>query len=171
MPRSVPLSVRISDTDAAFLARYKAEGATTPSEKLRALLAEARQQDEAQMDLDGRIEQLSRQIKPALTRLRTSQREARMRSDLLVRLYDRLPELVALLMTGPGYGTSPANDLREFEEDVAQQTFALIEDVLDLGLTQNDRTYAPEQIRKRLAPIVEITGLMRQQEAKEGKTS
>lgn len=171
MPRSVPLSVRISDTDAAFLARYRAEGATTPSEKLRALLAEARHQDEAQMDLDGRIEQLSRQIKPALTRLRSSQRETRMRSDLLVRLYDRLPELVGLLMTGPGMSGTPANDLREFEDDVAQQTFALIEDVLDLGLTQNDRTYAPEQIRNRLAPIIEITGLMRQKEGKEGETS
>ena len=50
MPRRIPLSVRITDADAAFLAQYKAEGATTPSEKLRALLADARRDAEGATD-------------------------------------------------------------------------------------------------------------------------
>ena len=40
--RSVPLSVRVAPEDADFISRVEIAGAETPSEKVRALLAEAR---------------------------------------------------------------------------------------------------------------------------------
>ena len=41
--KAVPLSVRISENDAAFLAGLDLPEATTPSDKIRALIWEARQ--------------------------------------------------------------------------------------------------------------------------------
>lgn len=48
--KSVPLSVRISVDDAEFIARLSLEGATTPSEKMRKLLGEARRRREDAAD-------------------------------------------------------------------------------------------------------------------------
>ena len=42
MPGKVPLSVRVSQDDAAFLAGLAVTGATSPSDKLRALIRDAR---------------------------------------------------------------------------------------------------------------------------------
>lgn len=161
MPRSVSLSVRISDDDAAFLARYKAEGATTPSEKLRALLADARRAEVGEQDFAGRVEWCGSQMQPALNRIRNLQKQARQRSDFTVRLYERLPELLATLMTGPANTDDAAEALVDFEADVAEQAFALIEEILDLGLTKNSRTYDPALIKTRLEPVLEILDLIR----------
>lgn len=161
MPRSVPLSVRISDDDAAFLARYQAEGATTPSEKLRALLADARRMEAGESDFAGRVEWCSSHLQPALNRTRNLQHAEKQRSDFVGRLYERLPELLATLMTGPGNGDDAAMTLREFEADLAEQCFALMEEILDLGLTTQSRTYDPALIKTRLAPILEILDLVR----------
>lgn len=168
MPRSVPLSVRITDADAAFLARYKVEGATTPSEKLRALLAEARAQHDEAARFTDRLDRLSSLLAPALKDVRELQRENRMRSDLVMHLYERLPELLAVLMTGPRESDEPRAALCDFEDEVAEQIFTLIEDVLDLGLTDSRRTYNANQVRQRLGPVFETTALLQRNETKEG---
>lgn len=162
MSRSVPLSVRISDDDAAFLAQYKAEGAKTPSEKLRAILGDARKLNAKPEDYAGCAEMLASMLRPSQNSLRTGQRDERMRSDFLAKLYERLPELVASLMLGPPAAREPAEGLRQFEDDLAKQIFALIEEVLNLGLTTTSRTYSPALIKTRLEPILEILDLVRQ---------
>ncbi|WP_417485949.1 hypothetical protein [Maricaulis sp.] len=160
MSRSVPLSVRISDDDAAFLARFKAEGAKTPSEKLRALLAQARRMEAGGDDFASRVEWCGAQLQPALNRLRNAQKEHRNRSELVARAYQRMPELVATLMVGVREeGT--VDDLVDFEADLSEQIFALIEELLDLGLTENSRTFDPELMKRRLEPIQEILDLVR----------
>ena len=160
MSRSVPLSVRISDDDAAFLARFKAEDAKTPSEKLRALLGQARRLEAGGDDFASRVEWCGAQLQPALNRVRNAQRDHRTRSELVARAYQRMPELMASLMAGvPDGGGSDA--LAEFEADVADQIFALIEEVLDLGLTETSRTFDPELMTRRLEPVLEILDLIR----------
>jgi hypothetical protein len=42
--KSIPISVRITPGDAAFLAQRSIEGAKTPSEKIRGLIAQSREQ-------------------------------------------------------------------------------------------------------------------------------
>lgn len=170
MPRRIPLSVRITDADAAFLAQYKAEGATTPSEKLRALLANARRDAEGATDYASRVEQVSRRFQPAHREVINRQRDCRMRSDFLGKLYERLPELVANLQQGPAQTDDPASDLETLEADVAEQTFALIEEILDLGLTKQGRTYDGQLVQKRLQPILEVSELIRLSKSQEGET-
>jgi hypothetical protein len=167
MARSVPISVRISDDDAAFLARYKADGAKTPSEKLRAILGDARKLNVQPEDFSGCTEMLSSLLRPSQNRLRSVQHEEGLRSDLLAKLYERLPELVASLMLGPQPAGNPADELVKFEDAIAQQTFALIEDVLNLGLTTVSRTYSPALIKTRLEPILEILDLVRLSNSKQ----
>lgn len=168
MPRSVPLSVRITDDDAAFLADYKAEGAKTPSEKLRAILAEARKLQASSEDYAGCTETVAAMLQPAQHRVRNAQRKERTRSDFVARLYERTPELVASLMVGPDDGNKPVDDLKAYEDELAGQVFALIEEILDLGLTQSTRTYDPDLINARSEPILELLDLIRHSKTKKG---
>jgi hypothetical protein len=168
MPRSVPLSVRISDSDAAFLAQYKADGAKTPSEKLRAILADARNRHSQPDDYAGCVESVSAMLQPAQKRLRNSQRDTRMRSDFIARLYERLPELTASLIIGPETSEPTAIGLEEYEDELAKQVFALIEEMLDLGLTKTSRTYNPALIKSSLEPVLEILDLIRLSKMKKG---
>lgn len=167
MPRSVPLSVRISDEDAAFLARFRADGATTPSEKLRALLAQARSQERGHDDIHTALELARQSLEPARQTWSQTQREEGQRSDLIGRLYDRLPELNATLAMGPGQGE---RSLREFEADCRDQIFGLIEDMLDFGLTGANRTYDADGYVARLTPILKLCALLREARSQEGGT-
>ena len=48
--KSVPLSVRVSPDDARFISQIDIAGAATPSDKVRALLADARKRREGFSD-------------------------------------------------------------------------------------------------------------------------
>lgn len=161
MPKSIPLSVRISDADAAFLAMYQAEGATTPSEKLRAILAAARRRHDGARDFDGCSSVVEDMLRPAIHRVRNAQRDAGLRSDLVFKIYDRMPELVAELVAAAPEDAQDGPALRKFERALADQVFALMEEILDMGLTSRSRTFDPELIKEKLAPILEILELVR----------
>lgn len=161
MSRSVPLSIRISDDDAAFLAAMDSPNAKTPSEKMRAILAAARRRHEGANDFAGCAEVVEDMLRPGLHRLREAQREASIRSDLVMRLYERMPELMAELVTSAPAPDGGPDALKQFEAAVADQVFAMIEEVLDMGLTSRSRSYNPNLVKEKLPPILEVVDLIR----------
>jgi len=161
MPRNVPLSVRVSDDDAAFLAKFEAPGANTPSEKLRAILSAARQRQEGARDFNGYARVVEDMLRPAHQRVRTVQREVGIRSHFVSKLYERMPELLAELVASAPEPGQDAEALRNFESTLADQMFALIEEILDMGLTSRSRTYDPDLIREKLPPLLEILDLLK----------
>ncbi len=169
MQKSVPLSVRISDDDAAFLARFEAPGAKTPSEKLRAILAAARERDEGARDFTGCANMVTQMLRPGLGRLRRAQRAADTRSEFVLRLYERMPELMAELMSAAPEAEQDREALERLENSLADQLFAMIEEILDMGLTSRSRTYNPSLVRQRLTPILEILELINLRERKQGE--
>ncbi|MBN9669671.1 hypothetical protein [Roseibium aggregatum] len=162
MPKSIPISVRLSDDDVAFLASYEVQGARTPSDKLREILRSAREREEGTQDVAACEELLRAMARPAEKGLRQLQRETGIRSDFVMKLYERLPEMLSeLVASAPGTGKE-AKDLVRFEADLSAELFSLVEEVFDLGLTKPSRTYDPELMDKRLAPILEIARLLEQ---------
>lgn len=161
MPRSVTLSVRVSDDDAAFLAGFEVPGAHTPSEKLRAILTSARLRQEGTRDFDGCARVMEEMLRPGVQKLRSAQREAGVRSHFLMKLYERVPELVADLVASVPEPDGAPEALRRFEAAVAEQVFAVIEEILDMGLTSRSRTYDPDLIRQKLVPILEVLELLK----------
>ncbi|MEM7170780.1 MAG: hypothetical protein AAF530_11460 [Pseudomonadota bacterium] len=161
MAKSIPLSVRISDKDAEFLASFDAEGAHTPSEKLRAILATARRRHEVGRDFDSCSTVVEDLLRPSLHRVRNAQREVGLRSDFVFKIFDRMPEMMAELMAAASDTAKDEKALRAFEGSLAEQLFALMEEVLDMGLTSRSRTYDPELIKQRLPPILEVLNLIK----------
>ncbi|MHA7773683.1 hypothetical protein [Roseibium sp. M-1] len=174
MAKSIPISVRLSDDDFEFLAGYEVQGARTPSDKMREILRLAREREEGTQDVATCEDMLRSMTRPAERRLRQMQRETGTRSDFVIKLYERLPEMVAeLVAAAPAPDKEPekssgkttgkaTEELMRFEADLSAQLFALVEEIFNLGLTSQSRTYDPDLMDQRLEPILEIARLLDQ---------
>lgn len=141
------MSLRISDRDADFLARFEVDGATTPSEKIRYLLTQARERDdlESPQDAGPVVREL---LGRGRRRWRAAEDETGLRSDLALKLYDRAPDLFGILMAGP---TSPS-DLNDFEKSLVTEVARILEDLLAQHLMKSTRCYRPGVLAKELEP-------------------
>lgn len=160
--KSVPLSLRISDKDAEFLARFEAEGATTPSEKVRFLLAEARDRYGAERPEDTGVV-ARRLLSRGRKRWRHAEDETDLTSDLVLKLYDRAPDLFGLLMAGP----DDDQHLSRFEKALAVEVARILEDVLSQHLMRSARYYNAGLLDGELAPSLRTLQYLRDE--KEGK--
>jgi hypothetical protein len=158
--KTVPLSVRISDEDAEFLARLDIGEAHTPSEKMRALLASERRLRAGPRDAGEASEMLSDLMRPARRRLRDAERDAPVRSEALEKLYDRLPELAALALAGPQADESSAA-LEHFEARMLAHAFSLFEDLMRIGLLSEPRCHDVNMLKSRLAAVSELADLVK----------
>lgn len=161
MSKSIPLSVRISEKDAEFLAELRVPEAKTPSDKVRAILVDARRRQEGTSDFSEAVAVVEDMLRPAAMRLRTSQRSEGDRSEFLMKLYERLPELVAELMAGAPPPDAGKEARVQFEAVIATQVFSIVEEILDMGLTSQARCFDPALVRNRLNPILEVTDLVK----------
>lgn len=160
MPKSIPISVRLSDDDVAFLAGYEVQGARTPSDKMREILKAARERAEGVRDVAACEDLLRTMARPAEKALRQLQRESGIRSDLVMKLYERLPEMMAELIASAPGPEQDQESLVRFEAALSAELFSLIEEIFDLGLTTPSRTYDPGLMRQRLEPVLEVARLL-----------
>lgn len=159
--KTTPLSVRVDDDDAAFLAGLDIADARTPSEKLRALLRAERRRQEGIDDPLEAVDFFRDTLQPAKRRIRQLETKAGTRSDFLMKLYDRLPEIAGAAYSGPDEKVkAPSKTLLAFENEILDNVFALIQETLELGLTTRNRCYDVTAIEKRLTPVLEILELI-----------
>ncbi|MEX0886492.1 MAG: hypothetical protein WD009_08650 [Phycisphaeraceae bacterium] len=160
--KTVAMSVRVPEDDAAFIAGLEVPGAVTPSDKLRAIIAEARLRQEGPGDFRRALALSEQLLRPARQHLRDAEYRLRVHSDLVAAVEDWLPEALATAMTGPlrhdASGPDENDDpaLLELERALADRVFGLIEAVLRLGVTPQCRCYDPQTIARRLQPVLEL---------------
>ncbi len=165
--KTISMSVRVSEEDAQFLATLEMPGATTPSDKLRAIIDDARQRRLGAQDFQACLGMLERLTAPARRQVRAVEHEKDLGSELVDTAFEWLPHSLAWMITSCG-DDAPANQdvarLRQFENGLAGRVFALLERILRLGVTKRCRCYDPGAIRTRLAPILEIARLIESQD-------
>ncbi len=167
--KSVPLSVRVSPEDANFIATMQIDGAATPSDKVRALLAEARKRKQGLHDYPSCMGMVLEMLSPTLQRLRSAELRESVHSELVLELVQWMPEAMSYLLTGLSEDQD-REGLRGFEEGVAERLFRLIENVIRMNVTETCRGYDPAVVAKRMGPVVELVGVIqakanRQEEA------
>jgi hypothetical protein len=160
--KTVALSVRVDSDDAAFLDAIEIGGADTASEKLRALIADARTRHEAGRSFESSLSLLRELLEPVSQTLRARELAQRQRSELIADTLYWLPDVLAFLMAGPAprAGKGEAKDLIEFEAGVAQRIFHFIEAVLRLGVTARAPCYEPEVVTQGLAGTLELAQMI-----------
>lgn len=164
--KSVQLSVRISDSDATFLAGLNIPGAVTPSDKLRALIVEARQRHQETNDYGACLSFLQELVGPVDRKVWTEEKSAGVHSALVTHVLRWLPETTAFALAGisgaEGTGTAAATEtLKSLEAGLADRVFALTEETLRMGVTSRNPCYDPDTINQRIEPVLELSDVLK----------
>lgn len=156
--KSITISARIGHEDAEFLSQLKINGAATPSDKLRALITEARKRKEQPRDYGGCLTMIQEILAPVVTQVRQAELEEKIHSELLTRTFEWLPEMAAyLLAASPAEGTDrTAEQLAEYEQGLADRLFRLITSLLQLGVTPQCPCYSEDAVARRIAPVLDL---------------
>lgn len=169
--KTVALSVRVSSDDAEFLARLPIEGATTPSEKLRAVLREERRRREGFRKYRNALTLTREMLTPTVERTQEAENLLGTRSDLVHLGIGWLPDVFATALTGlpPEESADDGDGLARFESRLADRIFGLIESTLRLGVTRQVRGCDPNLVASRLPPLLELVDVIRAAHAKESE--
>lgn len=156
MSKTVPFSARISLDDAEFISSLEYEGAATPSDKLRALLAETRRRHGNQVDFAHNLAQMQEWLTPLKRRLLVRQDQLQSSLEIANRMLDALPELLARLLTLAARAEQgSARDLRQGEQQLLQSMLRLNELLLPLALRPDqEKTQLELEALYKLANLV-----------------
>lgn len=159
--KTVALSVRIAQEDADFLAELMVDGAATPSDKLRAIISEARDHYRGGRDYAAALKHSQTNFAQAQHALRQAEYDLGRQSQLLERMQQWLPETVALVQSRTYFNPEdPAIELADYERELAERVFTLIESVLQLGVTDWSNCYTGEALQERVAPILRLASVL-----------
>lgn len=156
MSKSVTISARVSEEDAEFISQLKIDGAITPSDKVRAIIADTRRQTESRQDYPGCMAIMQSFVGPAGSRLRELEAEHRIHSELITRTLDWLPDAMAFAVTSGTVERNATSQLEALESGLADRIFRLMESVLQMGVTPRCSCYDSGAIRARVEPILDL---------------
>ena len=155
--RTKQVGVRLTDKEADFLASYKAENAATPSEKLRAIIDEARQRQRGTEDYEGSLRLVQELVAPTARIIRSSENTQRMHSELMIRMTEWVPECAAYLIASNGRETElDQRELCEIEAALVQRAVVLMTSILQLAVTRTSPLYDGNVLREAVRPVLEL---------------
>lgn len=154
--KTVPFSARISQDDAEFISSLEYEGAVTPSDKLRALLAETRRRNANQVDFSHNLAQMQEWLAPMKRRLLVRQDQLQIHTEIANRLLDVLPELLARVQTLSARADQCGQrELRQAEQQLLHLVLRLNELLLPLALRpDHEKSQAELEALYRLANLI-----------------
>ena len=156
--KMVPISTRISQEDVEFISQLKVTGAATPSDKVRAIIAEAKRRAEGMEDYRSAFKIMQEFFQPVREHIREAELETGQHSELVTRLIEWLPDMTAYLLSTLTRSDLDINeqDLLELEKGITDRIFRLIESVMQMGVTQRCPCYDPSAINQQMTPILEL---------------
>ena len=163
--KSIPISVRVSQDEAETLARMRIPGATTPSEKLRALIAEAHRKQQGPTDYVESITQAQQWLAPLFEAIQRAESNHEQHSDIVALLREWLPDFLAYIqLVGADNNELTVDELRSLEKGIADRLFRLMERVFQLALISRCHCYDSELITKRMELIQQLAVIITQQQ-------
>jgi hypothetical protein len=158
----VTISARISQEDAAFISQLTIDDAKTPSDKLRAIIADAKLRSNRKQDYASSLQHIQELVQPLLRRIRKAEVENRIHSELIIRLTEWLPDTLAFLLSS--ISAQDDQDITEalfhLEQGAAERLIRLMESVLQLAITEQCACYNPEIMRTKIGPVLELSQII-----------
>ena len=154
------LSVRIPSEDLEWLAALEVAGAGTPSDKLRALIAQMRKQHQGTMDQTACVAWLRELLSPFVLALREIENRHRMHSDAINAVIEWLPQIMATMLSERRFGKDAPARVTDIEATLVQRCFQLSATLLRLGVTPAAECYDPDVIERQLPKIIELASLI-----------
>lgn len=167
MAKTVPLSVRVSHEDAEFIANLYIGDALTPSDKVRAIIREARKQKERKDSYEGYLATAQDSLGALLQKVKSLELDEHQHSELVAIFGDWVADAYAFVAAAQHSGDGEILDLKHLEEGIADRVFRLLETVARMGVTKKAPCYDPDIVSKKFIQLMELTQIINQRIAKE----
>ena len=156
------LSARIPTEDMEWLAGLEIQGAVSPSDKLRALIAQMRRQQEGTLDYERSLGWLRDLVAPFVTAIRAVEHHNRMHSEVLTLAAEWLPQVMATLLSERALAKDAKKRAVDVEEIVVQRCLQLLVSIMRLAVTRDAGCYNPAVVDKHLPKVLEIAHIVSQ---------
>lgn len=160
MNKSIPFSVRLAPEDADFIASLQMEGANTPSDKIRAIIREARVSRASGCDYASALRDAREELRPVTQGVKSCELARKQHSELVGAFLDWVAEAHAFTVSAPcGNGTEGRGkelDLEQLEEGIADRCFRLLELIARMGVTSKAPCYNKDIINRNFEPLEEL---------------
>jgi hypothetical protein len=156
------LSVRVPADDVAWLATLDLQGAVSPSDKLRTLIAQMRRQSEGGMDYAASVAWLRDLLTPLVTRIHAVENRHRMHSEALSLTAEWLPAIMATLLSARGIDVNDRARAVELEDLLVERCFQMLTSLLRLAVTREAACYDPGILDRHLPAVIEISAIVAQ---------
>lgn len=145
------VTLRLDEDDLTFLAQTEVAGAANLSEKIRALLADARAQREGLDDFGAAYDFVRGLFAVPERRIHQAEVASRQRSELVARVLAWMPETAAFVLSGSALqaDADTAKALRDFERGLGERAMVLAESILQLAQAGFPGCHAPEALARR----------------------
>jgi hypothetical protein len=154
------LSARIPSEDMEWLMSLDIQGAVSPSDKLRALVAQMRRQHEGTLDYEGSLSWLRDLVAPFVTAIRSIEHTNRMHSEVLTLTAEWLPQIMATMLSERTFAKDAKKRAIDVEEILVQRCFQLLASLMRLAVTRDAACYSPTVIDKHLPAVLELAGIV-----------
>lgn len=160
--KTVPFSVRVPYEDAEFIAGLDVNGAKSPSDKLRAIITQARLRERGEQDYSTVLSFFDEQVAPVAQSIRKGELECNKHSELLALVYERVPELLAFLVSYPAEKEFfDLAELEGLERGIANRVFRLLEGVMRLAVSPSSTPcYDPDVLSDRIDPLIDLAQII-----------
>jgi len=161
----IPISTRIPQVDAEFLSNLKIQGATTPSEKLRIVIANTRKRNEGKQDYKSSLLMYQDMINNTITITREIEHDNKIHSELVSRILEWLPDMMAYVTSSASsLQASPDKELMvTVETGIADRAFRLMQSILQMGITEACPCYESKVVSSRMKPILDLVNVISKQ--------
>lgn len=159
----IPVSVRISQEDADFIANLNIEDANTPSEKIRELLKQARLAHTQVLDYDSALMAAERLFNDAKHDVLRAEKQHGIHSNILARVFELLPDLTATVAADLPDDTD-VEIMRRYEREVMWRIVRLMDAVLQLAVTGKGAAY-DDNILNELENTLKLAEIVKQVQA------
>lgn len=167
MAQMQTISLRIADDDFQWLLSVAEPEARTPSEKLRALVTRAREQEAGLKDYRRCVAWMRDLSQPFADAVADVERASKTHSDLVAAVCEYVPQIMATLVSDRPSGERALDKAKEAEAVLAQQCFRLLIGLLRAGVTSNPATYDKQVLEGYLDDIIEIAAIISTRKEKE----
>ena len=158
--KKIQVGARIDSEDAEFLNLLDINGAKTPSDKLRALIQEARLRREYSNDFAGSYRLIQEQVTPIIEKLKKAEFELGVESVLLTRILEWIPEFYAYSMSALPDNIESETDLFGYEKGVVDKVMRLFESILHLELSSQKANYQPKFIENHVSHLFDLINMI-----------
>lgn len=161
------ISIRLPDDDFQWLLSLQEQGARTPSEKLRALLAKTRQQESGLNNPELCSTWMRGLAQPFVESVAARERKTKSHSNIVSTVAEWTPQIMATLVSTRVGDNQIDRDAVEVEAVLTQQCFQLLSALLRTAVTSSPPVYDKNVLDRHLPDIIELANIISSRRGKE----